>query len=61
MHEFSYICFERNQFHTKKNIAIKLSDIVSLKKVGRLFRYILSISLEKTFDVLMRIRFLFVK
>ncbi|XP_047146535.1 GRAM domain-containing protein 4 isoform X1 [Hydra vulgaris] len=28
----NYICFERNQFHTKKNISIKLSDIVAVKK-----------------------------
>ena len=30
---FSYLCFERNQLHTKKNIAINLMDILSVKKV----------------------------
>ena len=28
----NYLCFERNQFHTKKNLAIRLVDIVYVKK-----------------------------
>jgi len=28
----NYLCFERNQFHSKKNIALNLNDFTSLKK-----------------------------
>ena len=30
---YSFLCFERNQFHSKKNIAINLGEIVKVRKV----------------------------
>ena len=53
----SYLCFERNQFHSKKNFALRLHDILEVSKVGCLpvlisASYIFHILFRAVFDFL---------